>query len=400
MFRFFFSLAALGMVFSGCRAPAPAPYPTWSVAAANPSPDPTFDLYVQAAKEAETKGAKYLGRVYFYPDQRKAAAEMVAEPFRKVIQASGRSGKFPFRPHPPFTLRENQRGWGLLGRVFAWKIADSCEAGDYGNAIQLACAGSRFGFDLTGGGAMDAALGLSIADEVRRAIAPWIKSMTPAQQMALAAGMTAALPRLAPASQIIENEKQNMLRGVQAVQDAYQKQDLETLQKELGPTVKEAVEYLQNLRKEGDPARVAYFNGFAAEAETLTTYQKQMAGLPALDRRSRPEPTLAEERPWRRFARHFFETQPLILKSYDATVARTRILIVSARILAERKSGFPRDLSRQPKELATDPYTGQRFLYHHDAAQFSLYSVGPNLKDDGGESDATFSSPDLVLEAR
>jgi hypothetical protein len=30
--------------------------------------------------------------------------------------------------------------------------------------------------------------------------------------------------------------------------------------------------------------------------------------------------------------------------------------------------------------------------------EFTVYSIGPNLKDDGGESDESFTRPDLMLE--
>ena len=35
-------------------------------------------------------------------------------------------------------------------------------------------------------------------------------------------------------------------------------------------------------------------------------------------------------------------------------------------------------------ELPNDPFTGKAMIYHHDDAGYRIYSVGDNLKDDGG----------------
>ncbi|HZH97573.1 MAG TPA: hypothetical protein VEX38_01265, partial [Fimbriimonadaceae bacterium] len=120
----------------------------------------------------------------------------------------------------------------------------------------------------------------------------------------------------------------------------------------------------------------------------------------ASERSSVPEAKPLAERPWRRFSKHFFMTLRPLLVLNDATVARTRLLILEAAILKdvrlERRA--PKDLSAFGPEIKTDPYSGQPFVYRADGADYRLHSVGENAIDDAGDTDESFSSPDLVLE--
>lgn len=45
---------------------------------------------------------------------------------------------------------------------------------------------------------------------------------------------------------------------------------------------------------------------------------------------------------------------------------------------------YPAALSDLPGKLPLDPFSGQEFVYHPQGSRFLLYSVGGNLKDDGG----------------
>ena len=51
-------------------------------------------------------------------------------------------------------------------------------------------------------------------------------------------------------------------------------------------------------------------------------------------------------------------------------------------------------------EASRDPYSGKPFVYAVSKDRFLLYSVGSNGIDDGGNTDETFSAPDLTLERR
>jgi hypothetical protein len=58
----------------------------------------------------------------------------------------------------------------------------------------------------------------------------------------------------------------------------------------------------------------------------------------------------------------------------------------------------PKDLSQFADNLKTDPYSGKPFIYGSDGADYHVYSVGADFRDDGCETDETFTQPDLKLE--
>jgi hypothetical protein len=399
----FLIVPVLAMGLIGCgRKPAPT-LNAWASAPRTYVPVPNssnaFDTYALAAIEAEQLAAKYLDRVSFTPGHKKQISESISKPFEQVIAATAKPCEFQFVAREPFTDHPHAAGWRMIGRVFVWRIDEALAAEDYGAAVRLAAAGTRFGFDLTGGGAVDASLGLAIVDEIRKAIAPHLSNMDAAQLEALAAGMEGALERTASTDELAANELENMRQSIQYVQNSFLKSDYEELSARLGPTVKDAVEYLQGIKKKDVEDHRRYFQGFASEAEETSRAFARRAGIVAKDRTKETEPKLAEMRPWRRFAWHFFGTLEPLLEIRDITLARTRLLIVSAKLKAQAQSGgHPPTLAAFPAKLITDPFSGAPFVYHADKVQFLVYSVGPNLKDDGGETDGAFSSPDLLLE--
>jgi hypothetical protein len=190
-----------------------------------------------------------------------------------------------------------------------------------------------------------------------------------------------------------------MRLAVQAVQDAFQKDDFKAISENLGPDSREAISYLRGLR-EKDEKRTSYFTGFVAEQEGEVKYLTDSAGKPVAERNA--ELTFDEDavRPWKRFAHHFFMTGRPLLEMDDRTVARTRLLVLTSDLVRMGKvvRSYPRDLRSFPADVKADPYSGKAFLYRQDGAQFEIYSVGKNLRDDAGDTDETFSTPDLRLE--
>jgi hypothetical protein len=164
----------------------------------------------------------------------------------------------------------------------------------------------------------------------------------------------------------------------------------------LGPDANEAIRYLEgisgNTRK-----RSAYFESLAKAADIEYAQVAQDCELPVI---ARAKPNTRNDEPWKRLAKHLFGAARPLLDINDATVARTRLLVLYAQIdrLGKRNNSYPINLDGFTKTLTIDPYSGAPFLYHADQAEFSLYSVGKNGRDDGGDSDSTYSQPDLRLE--
>lgn len=393
-------LACYVFVLAGCHTGGPADYPVWAPEPKPYAPNGTsqnaFDAYALAAEDAEAKGGSNLGRVSFFPGQKKVAADAIQDAVKKVVSATKLRCEFEFVPHRPFERVKYQRGWRLIGRAILWRVEDGCADADYDKAISAAVAGTRFGFGLTGGGATDASLGLAVADDVRKAIAPHMAKMSPTQLDRLATGMKAALEAKPSISTAIENEKANAKQFIQVLQDSMKDGNLKGFQDNLGPDSYDALQYLAEIA--GDSRkRGAYFESLAKASDTEFGSLANDSDQPAT-KRAKPNTKLDE--PWKKLAKHVYGAARPLLEINDATVARTRLLILSAEIdrLGLRNRAYPASLAGFTKELTIDPYSGAPFPYHADQAEYSLYSVGPNGRDDGGDTNSTFTEPDLRLE--
>ena len=75
------------------------------------------------------------------------------------------------------------------------------------------------------------------------------------------------------------------------------------------------------------------------------------------------------------------ETNPLA--ALDACDMRAALILIKLR---KGSGAYPADLSGIRPEWTIDPFSGQPFVYRKDADGILLYSVGENLKDDGGDA--------------
>ena len=390
---------------AGCHHGPVPEFPNWTagfdqtVPTREDSTNSYFE-YCRAAEQAETGSGRYLDMVSFYPGQRISAMKATAAAMDKVETASATQCQFAFVPIEPFKAAPHQKGWRMIGRDLVWRIDESVQKEDYDDAVVAAKVATKFGFDISGGGATDASLGLAIADEARKAIAPAIDHMDAKQLGELADGISKALDAKPPLSQVIAHEHENMLVAVQTIQDAYKSERADDLSKELGPDANSAIEGLDDLHRKDYTDRPTYFSGFAAEADALCAWAASVAELPAIDRAAKPPPKLAPKRPWAKFSKEFFSSLTPLMQMNDATVARTRLLILESLILQQVKSTgqAPKDLSQFPENLKTDPYSGKAFVYGADGADYHVYSVGADFRDDGGDTDETYTQPDLRLE--
>ncbi len=400
--RAIFFICVTGAVCAGCHHGPPPPFPNWvgTLSQEHTDASSTFSQYVRAADEAESQGRRYLQMVSFYPGQKSNAMKASENAVGTVESATSGKCDFDFKPTSPFEAPPHQQGWRLIGRDLVWKIQDNIKSANYDGAVNAAVVATKFGFDISGGGATDASLGLAVADDARRAVAPALNMMTPTQLGNLAGGIERALDTKPSPSQIIDHEHQNMLECVQVVQDDYRAHRYDDLALNLGPDSRSAVEFLKELEHKDSTKRPDYFRGFAGEADSLANWMKSVADLPGVDRQDKPAPKFPGDRPWKKFSMEFFSgLQPLLVMN-DQTIARTRLLILESQILQQIKSkgAAPKDLAQFPDSLKTDPYSGKPFVYGADGTDFHVYSVGADYRDDGGETDETYTQPDLKLE--
>ncbi len=432
-------------LLAGCRSQPEISYTTWSEKTTPYVPssrsDNAFDSYVlaaedleravnryrefkrtkalEAAQKLEKKSGKPMGEkerarfnelplplneaVSFTPDGSTEALKVAMPAYRMVIEAFNRKCDFRFVPRNVLEVAPHVKNWRLIGRCFVWEIQNAIRDNEMNSAVRAAIEGTKFGFDLTEGGALEASLGFTIVAEIRRTLAPHLSKLTDGQCSVLATGMQTQLERKPGLKSAIENEKKSMLRNVQLLQDTFRSNDYHTILESVGPSVKETITYLrEDLSRKDTEKKKAFFVGMAAEAndrteEFLRNSEQFTAKRVWKDYRKDKSP-----RPWRRFAPHFFTAIRPLIELNDEAVARTRLLILEALLtkVVKATGGAPRNLDAYDKSIALDPYNGVRFQYRPMGANFRLYSAGPNGVDDGGATDDAFTYPDLTLEHR
>jgi len=392
----------LASCLSGCGSRSAPPFPTYS---ANQPPtvvasDNGFGLYLQAADDTEAKGAKFKGRVSLASEEKKELFEDTDNAIKLLDRGSAMNVQFAFTPQKPFEARPHQQGWWLIGKSLEWRISDAVRASQPTLAINYLLLATKFGFDLTAGAVTDASLGLSIADNARRAFLPLVSQLSPGDLQRVAEGLQKILKSKPDLSRTIANEKQNMLAAVDYIQDAYRRDNYDDLIKRLGPDVRDAVKYLQKeLKPKDEKERPGFFEGLSTEANQEAQWETEQATLPGVRRTAQPD-CAKTERPWRRWAKHFFQAGRPLIEIADETVARTRLLSLHCLILVDEQKvkKAPSSLAEFAPDLILDPFTGGTFIYRAQGLVFKVYSAGDNFRDDGGQTDAAFTHPDLMLE--
>lgn len=244
----------------------------------------------------------------------------------------------------------------------------------------------RFGCDLAGGDAIDAGFGLSVIRSSCEQIWKAYPVLSQGDLRRLYEGLSAIARRLPNPESVIGHERENMLMAVQWLQELYVSGDLKAVSEALGDSVGPAVSYLRKLKSERGEEQTEYFEKMAAEAQGDAAWLMKQAALSPKFRRQPDE--LTGERPWRRFADHLFRNGRMYLSAHAETEARLKLMAVDAALMSRFKSRgeIPKSLEGLPEWLRTDPFSGRNFGYLPMGADYRVYSVGPDGKDDGGAS--------------
>lgn len=393
------SLVFLLFILVGCNKGSEPPYPEWAESDpefhASPTSGNAFDGYVLAAQDAVAAAPEEANRVAFTESAKKRALERLGRALARLEKSSRLSCDFQFRVQDPFAPDPSAKGWRVLGRGLVWRIEAAVKNGEYGKAVNSVAVATKFGFDLTQGDAQTATLGFTICNEARRAIAPALGRLSSEQLAGLYTRVSKVLAKHPGFKQTVAHEERRILLGVQRVQDGYRKKSFDELQAQFGADSRSAVNYLKGLDQ---AKRVSYFDSFGKTSVEFVRHWQGEIDKPAPLRNEWIEPD--DTGPWKKFARGFWGTIEPMSAMADSCVAHTRILALSAWAMARAKAhgrSSP-NLSSLPKTLTTDPYSGTPFIYVVSGADFRLYSVGVDGKDDLGESDENGQYPDVVLE--
>ncbi len=376
------------LCLAGCSHAPEAPYPNWLTASESSAVEPrASDALLEAALEAERRAGPDLHRVAFTPGRAEVLMKRLAGCADSAVAAVRQGGLPQARSTAPFQSLPGQTGWRLIGRTLVWRIeaAGARESGS--DAVEPFLGAVRFGLALTAGSAADASLGFSIVEEAGRALNPTLGLMNAADLRRLGTGVEALLNARPNPDRLLEHERASMRAAVQYVQDAYRRHNLDRLHQELGRDIEPALQALEKLRGEPSSKRTAYFEGMAQESDRWLARFRAEFSLNASQRSKQPKFELGEGRPWRRFSPHFFAALEPLPAARDRAIARLRLIGLPALLRAEcRTNGTaPSSLTGISKHLTIDPYSGHPLIYQPEGREFRLYSVGPDLKDDGGD---------------
>lgn len=345
-----------------------------------------FEIYRQLSSEVQNAFADIISRAELSTARKQEAVRRAAAFISRLKSAQRNRIAFVFLPTSPLAPPPDRKGWRFLGRILAWKVEFELESERYDQAVETFAIALRFGLDLTGGDAMDADLGYSLVRDCAKPLWKSFDSLSPNELRKIYAKILSGLDGAPTLEQTLRHELYTMKAAIQAIQDEFLEGDVTLFEKALGDRVSPAVKYLRELRSKDKSEQIEYFRGFAREADLEYERLVKIAGQPTETWTPPPDPS--GTRPWKRFAAHYFRSGRYLMDAWLANEALLRLMAVDAALLARLKEGrgLPSDLSGLPAWLRTDPYSGQDFAYTPKGIDYSLYSFGPDRRDDGGPS--------------
>jgi hypothetical protein len=389
-------VVALALVAVGCdKGRESAPYldvqiPETTDRSAGPN---AFGAYANLAERAEDRAKLSLDTRDTPGNRRKALAEL-GPLLPELSAATHLPCTFLFEPVGPFDERPHQIGWLQLGRALVWRIEQAVEQGDWDDAAQWTVVATIFGADLGGGSMSDAALGYGVMDGARKAIAPYVATLPPSALRSLSDGVRRALGRLPDAGVTIENESALMLAAVKSMQSAHKSGKTDEFAARLFGESREAVKAFGAL---DGSERNAFVRSLLDEQASVVRQLLERSQSPGANR-GLIESGLSGGA--RTIADQFFSAGMPWLAVRDLTVARTRLLYLTAQLCRslDETGTSPSSLEGVPLSLRVDPYTGLSMGYVPLGQDFVVYSCGIDGKDDRGDTDSERMRPDLLLE--
>jgi len=396
---------ALALALSGCQNSSPPPLAPIAEPArpvvAQPSSENAFDHYLLAAQQAARLPKEKLFAETYTPGLRKAVLNDLKEPLAQLIKGTRKRCEWRYEPPAYLEPIPEMAGYQILAKALTWQIEAAVKERAYGRALDLYLIAAKFGTDMSGGASFEAVTGFAIIDQARQALAPALPEMSPQGLQRLALAQTAILRNAPTAQQVLDHELQAMKSALQAYQDAFAKGTTKDLSKKLGFGGDAIVAQLDALSKESPENRQKFFGNLTKEAEAEILDLRARAAKPTRERAEYPD-LGAGGRPYWRIARAALRGGRVYLEARDYSLAWGRLLVAYSQSMARlKKTGTaPTDLAGIAAPIRLDPFTGRNLIYRAQGSDFLVYSVGSNLRDDGGSTDESFRAPDLRLEVR
>lgn len=385
-------IVACGLISSGCGKKEAVVYPEFVKGEIAPASN---DHPLQkAGQQALSDVSDLRTRSNFTPTLRSRFVSRLT-PSINSLMASAEDG-IPYTPRNLYEELEWLEGLSILSRAAAMKIEDNIADGSWDAATRHVIGVTQAGYSLMQADTLYAAAGIEMIETVRAAYAPHL-SKAPAGSLSQLSDALIKLERERPQLELpIRNEAQNFDFAVQYIQDQIIAGKLENLETTFFKDSRPAIDYLKNLSEEERPS---YFERFRNEGDDWIKHYADAVVLPR-SQRSEFEFDRRADRPWKRFAFQIFSVVETYVAMNDRHNARQRLFILTAYSFAQSKTkgDAPLDFSSLPEAIRMDPYSGQDFPYRRAGKDFQIYSVGEDLRDDGGESNQSGLEPDLMLE--
>jgi len=352
-----------------------------------------FDVYAQVAIAVEQNPADPQKQGQLTEFAQKKLLVTFAPEMKEIAEATKLTCDFKFRTRDPFVPAPFVGGWRALGRLYVWKVEQAVKANDLATAVETVCVATKFGFDLMGGGGVEADLGATIVDGARLAILPAWPRLTPPQLWTLSQRIKRATFGHDAPAELLKRERQNVQVVLQYVLEHSAEGKLTELYRNAGAD-HEVIDHLKKIQGNAGK-RIEFFRGLAAEEAAVFQFVSD------LDKhRTQPNPKFDKDRMWRRLSRLLFSGYRPLRDRVETTLARTRLLVISCVLERQLRTAkpLPKNLDGVSTPTRIDPFSGDKFGFSEDGTSYIIYSYGKDGEDNGGASDFTHTAPDLLLE--
>lgn len=393
----------VAILLAGCNRTRSVVFPTWTPPTANVlTANNDFNQFQQLATDTLQNCSAYTKYLNLSGRDQVACDRLLRPQYLALQTLVTQSCTFQFEPKSPFTNDPLIQGWGFLGNHIAWRISYELSEGNTDKAISDFIVGVKFCQILLGGDASDAILGDELMNRMRVAITPHLLSMGAGQLESLSGGIANALVSRPLRANVIANESSEMMRTVDAIQKMALAHHFNRLSLDIGQAGQPAIESLSLLPSVRSQAGLTFFQGLANDATRETQWLSDNANLPANKRAKAVDFFKRSQKKagWKSISSSMFTVGNSWLQEDDSNLARMRLLVLYCRLLAESKTNHvaPAAIPSDVAIYDIDPFTGKPFFYVPNGTQFLIYSAGANGLDDGGQTDSSFTAPDLFLE--
>jgi hypothetical protein len=324
----------------------------------------------------------------FSPSARKEALQRNGGVLARLRALVSTARPLGFASYDPFGDVPDGLGIDLLASLCEWQ-ADVQLGEDPASSALSALDLAYLGRALREGDAASAVSGLNYESRAYRALARALPSCSPATLAKVGEALDGRLGKETGLREACAHEATQALLVLEHFRKLASKGDWDELARIVGPMAFGKLAAFRQAPGEADQT----LRALAGDVQDRARWLAVAADQAAADRDGPParKPGTAEAL-WR----HAAAGIDAMLALRDRVEAERRIVRIQAWAMLEmRQTGaLPADLGRAPQASRACPYSGMPLAYQATAAGPRVYSVGPDLRDDGKNADT-----DVVVDA-